>query len=367
MPTKGRSELKGQTCLRGLAALTVFIAHAEFFGLFPEWPLLRKIYGVFLWNNEAVDLFFELSGFILCYVYFDRKFAWRDYFAARAARIYPLYLIGMAAMLVMNLLAFLKTGSASPDLNPIVILTNLFLVQDWPLLPHFDVINPPTWSISIEIFLYLFVLPALCLLGTRCSIRTKIVLAVLPVIINAAMLYHLRDQPSWVLTVGPFSPSRGILCFTSGFFVCVFGLKSGFKELLSKTGEILLLIVVASLLCFQFPFNRSLAILFFPALVYLSAQKESILSNVLSRPSLHWLGDISYSIYVWHWPVLKAMTVIMGLRKIGTTASLGLPSYPGRFFFIILTIGLVLGISHLSHFYFERPVGSWMKRRLRRE
>ena len=56
-------EIKAHTGLRGIAALAVFLGHAEFDHVWPGALWLSGIYSFFYWQNPAVDLFFMLSGF----------------------------------------------------------------------------------------------------------------------------------------------------------------------------------------------------------------------------------------------------------------------------------------------------------------
>lgn len=355
-----RPELRAQTSLRGIAALTVFIAHAEFYRLFPQAPLFQKIYNVFFWHNVAVDLFFELSGFILCYVYLSKPFTWTQYAMARFSRIYPLYLAGIAAYLVMNTAAWIKTGVLSQGLTFGTLFTNLFLVQCWPLLPTFTSINQPTWSISVEVFLYLFLFPILCLSQRHVSPRLKMALVVLPVTLLACI--YLFGDPMLRLGGAPLSPYRGILCFTSGFFMCTLGLASGFAGIPKKI-EFGVLLVMLGCLLFQFPLNRSYAVLGFPFLAYFTADALSLSTRLLDIPLLCWLGDLSYSIYVWHYPMIKAVTLALGLRTVGQSENLQTPpSTAHSLLYMAVLVIAVLTISHLSHFYFERPVAKWLRR-----
>ena len=88
------------TALRGIAAASVFLSH-----LYEEyrtaWHLDPKAFTLFLWSWPAVDLFFMLSGFILCWVYLGRDVSpdWKDYLLARLGRILPLYYLTLIPFL----------------------------------------------------------------------------------------------------------------------------------------------------------------------------------------------------------------------------------------------------------------------------
>ena len=84
------SELKALTGLRGVAALTVALAHYNL-------PILGAANRLFFWHNAAVDLFFCLSGFTLALVYVGQpsRLGCGIMGVARFARIYPLYIASL--------------------------------------------------------------------------------------------------------------------------------------------------------------------------------------------------------------------------------------------------------------------------------
>jgi peptidoglycan/LPS O-acetylase OafA/YrhL len=107
----------------------------------------------------GVDLFFILSGFILCHVYLrpfgERRFSYREFLWARLARIYPTHivtLIGFGALVYLGSLVGVRAGG-----NVVVwpsLPAELSLTQAWGLAP-LGGWNHPAWSISAEWFAYL--------------------------------------------------------------------------------------------------------------------------------------------------------------------------------------------------------------------
>ncbi len=92
------------TALRGIAALLVAMLHFHFFlgNITPSQTtgIVNKLY-------LMVDLFFILSGFIICYVYsdtFNGKIKFHDYktfLTARFARIYPLHFLTLIVEVII--------------------------------------------------------------------------------------------------------------------------------------------------------------------------------------------------------------------------------------------------------------------------
>ena len=146
-------DIRSLTALRFFAALWVVVYH--FWPNLSDGPMPALAARGYL----GVELFFTLSGFILCHVYLDRvaagRFSYGDFLWARVARIYPLHLATLAAVGVMAIAA---QGLGRPVdahvLSWASLPANLTLTQAWGLAPEAGW-NHPSWSISAEWFAYL--------------------------------------------------------------------------------------------------------------------------------------------------------------------------------------------------------------------
>ena len=145
----GRVRIEQLTGIRWFACLLVFLHHNTPGGQTPMWI-------VYFMNNGACApaIFFVLSGFVLAITYadslkrLDGKSTW-DYVVARIARIYPLYLL----MLLVALAFTLQRGSNVGRMDFALQLTTM---QSWS--PDHGAaygVNPPGWTLSIEVFLYM--------------------------------------------------------------------------------------------------------------------------------------------------------------------------------------------------------------------
>jgi peptidoglycan/LPS O-acetylase OafA/YrhL len=243
-------EIKAHTGLRGIAAFTVFLGHAEFDHLWHGAFWLSGVYSFFYWQSPAADLLFMLSGFVLNYVYLkERPVAWRSYFNARFARICPLYYAGLFAMLAMNLGAVRLGHEPNPNLNLSVILPNLLMIQEWPA-PHLvNSINIPSWPISVEMFLYIFIIPLLAFAIARRRLPKWLSLGS---ILGVALLVNAlvsRDMPA-PLPIEYWGLIWGVTGFCAGFIICELVYNTT-EPLTSGLGEAALVAAVLAMLPFH--------------------------------------------------------------------------------------------------------------------
>ena len=346
-------EIKAHTGLRGLASVAVFLGHAEFNRLWPGAAWFTAIYSFVYWQNPAVDLFFMLSGFVLNYVYLkEKKINWRDYLTARFARICPLYYAGMFAILAMNYLAAHRIHLASSNLQGAAISRNLFLVQEWPFFGVVPSINTPSWSISVEVFLYVCIFPLLALWLSR----RRPTAALCAVIIGVALVLNAsvaNDNPfRWHLVY--FNVVRGITGFTAGFLICeLVGNRD--RPLLPWIGEAALALAIVIVLPLGY-LHLALPFLF-AALVAVTYSPRSWLGRFLSLRASTYAGTLSYSIYMWHFPVLKVCSLLFAMRGVGGGSAVNPQAGLGaKVFYCCGTVIILLLVSNLSYFCFENPV-----------
>jgi peptidoglycan/LPS O-acetylase OafA/YrhL len=105
-----------------------------------------------------VSLFFVLSGFILAYNYLDDRGGFvgstRDFYRARFARIYPIYLLALAVDLPLFLHHLgLSAPAATPGEVARQCVATLTLTQAW-LEPGLPPWNTMAWTLSVEAFFY---------------------------------------------------------------------------------------------------------------------------------------------------------------------------------------------------------------------
>jgi exopolysaccharide production protein ExoZ len=124
---------------RGLAAFSVVLFHAE--GIILNW----SGEGYFTWGFYGVNLFFVLSGFIICLIHYDdigKPQKATSYLNKRFSRIYPVYWI----VFIVSYFVFFREKNI-----PIYhLIDSIFILK----ISRFDKIVPVAWTLSYEILFY---------------------------------------------------------------------------------------------------------------------------------------------------------------------------------------------------------------------
>lgn len=346
-----KSRFDSLTSLRGIAALlTVFIhlvaVWADVFPSMKHWTLFRHFA---LHSYLFVDFFFILSGFVMSHVYgsaFKDSVTPGDYIRfirARFARVYPLHFV-LLILYVALAAAGLKQAQDNPEWS---IAANLLLVQALGFFDH-PTWDTPSWSISVEWWTYVIFpfaamwaqryvrLPAMAGLGLALSIGGFFWLS---------MHFGSAD-----LTVG-YAFVRCLLGFLAGAnLYCLFLTRQESPQANAVTITIMLA-VLAALTFAPSPFTDIFTFVCFCGLVYATSTER----QWLHHKTLVWLGDISYSIYLWHTLLLHVVAKIMAMAKSRHPWS---AEHDYLYFFIALLL-FELGIltaAHLSHRFIEVPL-----------
>ncbi|MBQ1030298.1 acyltransferase family protein [Micromonospora parva] len=339
--------------LRGLAAVTVFFSHTTLFGFFADeriddwWYLVLSRTG-----SAALGFFFILSGFVLTWSAPDHE-PNRRFWRRRAARILPNHLVVCA---VFILLLILVRGGA--PLWPTV--ANLALVQSW--IPNefiFNGVNPPSWSLSCEIFFYAsfpWVLAGIRRLNATWlwSLAGGIVAAIL--VAPAFSLAFLPAEPTYTYADAAFPqfwfvqqfPMIRMLDFVLGIVIAQLVMR-GLWIRLSLPGAALVTLAFYGLSEVVPLLYSVVAAMVIPlALLVAAAARADVEGHrsPLRGRVTGWLGDTSFAFYLLHILVLYG-AANMAPNGFGVAAALGV---------MIGAYLVTLGLASLLHVGVERPM-----------
>lgn len=344
-------DIRPLTSLRFFAAMWVVLFH--------YWPnLSATMPGVVAKGYLGVELFFTLSGFILCHVYLDSVadggFRYLGFLWARLARIYPLHLATLFGVGAMALGA--QASGRSIDANVLSwasLPANLLMVHAWGLAPAAGW-NHPSWSISAEWFAYLsFPLFAWAAL----SMRRRPYLALAGVLGALALVYPafqaLAGFPLTHATIA-WGALRIIPCFALGCAVNLVWRAGGVRSRVAA-GLGALFSGAAIALCAQFGAPDPLLVALFGALILSLAFLSSAGENSGGGAPFVYLGEISYSIYMvcipWKLLFVNGVSSLFGYDK----AHLPLGVW-------IVFVMSVIPLAAASYHLVERPARTTMRK-----
>jgi peptidoglycan/LPS O-acetylase OafA/YrhL len=336
-----KREIKPLTSIRGFAALWVVGLHFSVGG--PAW-----VGAAFGYGYTAVDLFFILSGFILAHVYARLGRAGvPNFWLRRFFRLYPLHLVALALfVLVVTCGRWDLSGFAT---GPAALLASALLIH--PFLPVRVLDNPPSWSIGIELFCY-FLFPALIMLLRRA--RSRLMLLGLAVALLAAEYAVQLAYPAEMRGLGALL--RGLIGFSLGMVMCRLGENREIGASLSSLASPGELAGLAGIFAANF-LGRPELIPLFAALLLLNLYFDAgPIARAMHARWCLWLGRISFSIYLLHYPIIAAARTWLPARLMPLHGGLG------RALWEIGLICVILGLSDLSCRFVETPCRQIPKR-----
>jgi len=297
----------------------------------------------FNFGEAGVDLFFVISGYIMCYTTSRRKTNIYKFIKARFTRIIPLYWILTSVALFVYLIAPDKINSSGGD-------TSIF--HSFTLLPtQAKYLIENGWTLSYEFFFYIIFSFGLAFSAAKKDLIPTVILSVLVV---AGLLFSSNNVYFGFMTAPILIEFiMGIAAFNL-LQRCVYP---------RNTAIFLCLSSVIILLCISYwggTGNRVVdygipSLLFFIGMVSLEGDLQNHGHNLPSR-LLGKIGDSSYSAYLVH-PFFLAIAAII-FSKVGIT------SY-GSIFVISLVLGSLL-TGWICYVTLEKPIDKFIKGKVRK-
>lgn len=359
--------------LRALAALWVVLGHAHLLTL--GWTRSGTLWGrpfdLLLYCHLGVDVFLVLSGFCLALpvvrnggrlttstAVFLGKRAWRI--------LVPYYATLLLILLINTFVPIAQWGNHGVGLTPTlpweVVVTNALLLQD--VLPQFNTLHGPFWSVSTEWHLY-FIFPALVWILRRFGVLALALVGGAAAIV----LTSLPSQPGVAAALAPMTvpqPPYFIALFVMGAVAAALVFDPRYARLRAAAQRwawavaALFCVPLCALLWHFRIVNASNIWGFFDHLHWIDPLAGAVTAALLvgltglaprqgMRRLLEWrplvaVGGFSYSLYLIHVPVLavvnqigarqgmQGMTGFYFLALVGTAASLVAAWYFARVF-----------------------------------
>jgi peptidoglycan/LPS O-acetylase OafA/YrhL len=351
--------------LRGVAALLVVAFHIF------EAHATSHLDQIINHGYLAVDFFFMLSGFVIGYAYDDRwnTITMGNFFKRRLIRLQPMVVMGM---IIGAISFYFSASNLFPGIAGVpvwqLLLIMLIGFTLLPVPPSMDIrgwdemhpLNGPGWSLFFE-----YIANILYALFIRKFSKTA--LSILVILSGAALIHYAVTSVNgdvvggWSVTAEQLRVgfTRLMYPFFAGLLFC------RLTRVVRVQGAFLwcsILLIVA----LAFPrvggstnlwlngLYDSLTIIFiFPLIIYLGAG-----GTVHSKTSLRiskFLGDISYPIYITHYPLIYIYTAYVMDDKLPIK-----DTYPVA----ILLFVSCIAIAYACLKWYDEPVRKWLNRKL---
>ncbi|MEQ9544795.1 MAG: acyltransferase family protein [Marinobacter sp.] len=332
-----RPDIQG---LRAIAVVAVMVFHLN--------PALLP--GGFI----GVDVFLVISGFLITSILLKKK-AQTDYsfraalkyfYVSRFKRIAPAYFVMLVLVALIAAIFFIPEDFSTFREG---LQKALYFYSNDYFAGFGDYFAPAnheqpllhTWSLAVEIQFYLLA-PLLVLLLPRLVLKWALV--VFLCILTGLAEYRMRmlglEQETYYSLYARL-PEFFAGCLVALHMETSFSRKTTYQYL---PGIGLLLILIAAIAQPRLGYFPGVAALLpiVGSILLLLTANQSNLSWLLSSKGLVWVGTLSYSLYIWHWPVLAFLRYYSGAEVLdGLYSSL----------FVVMTI--VLSVA--SYYWIERP------------
>jgi len=366
--------------LRGAAALMVVWYHVFEGYAFAEGTNGVEgggLINVFNHGYMAVDFFFMLSGFVISYAYDDRwnQMSMGDFFKRRLVRLHPMIVMGA----VIGLTTFLLGGGVKWDgsVTPMsgvalaFFLTCLF-IPAWPGAMHevrgngeMFPLNGPSWSLFFEY------IGNICYALFIRKLSTK-ALSWLVAVLGVVYIWFSVGNVSGYESIGVGWTVGDSVNIFGGFLRMMFPFSLGmllarnFKPV--RVRGIFWLAIVLLFALFSVPFFPSVGgicvngifemcciMLIFPVIVWLGA--SGVTTDKASTGVCKFLGDLSYPLYIVHYPVMYLFYAWLIKNQLYTVAD------TWQVVLLVFAVNITLAIVALK--LYDEPVRRWLAAKLR--
>ena len=302
-----RPEIDG---LRAIAVLAVIFFHSG----------INIIQGGFI----GVDIFFIISGYLITNIIItsleNGQFSFIGFYIRRIKRLFPAVLFMTFVVLVLGW--FFLTADKYVDLSKSAFCSNLFManVWFWKNTGYFDAsakirLLLHMWSLSIEEQFYLFFPMLMCfsyrikhMKGVKFTLFAILIISLSINFLLFGEKFSFYNLPSraWEFSIG------GLL----GIFQFPIKNKKYFLNIVSLVGVVGIAYGLITISKYDYyPGYLSLFPTVGTALIICSSYSQNNITKILSSKPLQFIGKISYSAYLWHWPLIVFYRIYINQRR----------------------------------------------------
>lgn len=335
--------------LRAVAVLSVFVFHLNH-----KW-----LPGGFV----GVDVFFVISGYLITSIILkdceSGEFSLQKFYQRRIARIFPAFFTVAGATLFAAAWIYSPQDYASAGANLVAATLSMANLKYMLQGNYFEISSDAQpflhyWSLSVEEQFYLFFPLFVVLLFKFARRQLFLYISCVAIVSLVACLLLTPLKPVWAFYLLPTRAWE--LC--AGALLAVVpnrtSVLSGGPTRPQWIPVLGLILIACSLILIQegplFPGWRAIIpVLGASSLLYPCGYPNDYVENFLAWPPLVWIGRMSYSLYLWHWPVFSFVDY-----------QLYLSSEPLR---LCLKIGISILLAILSYLWIENPSRSFLNQR----
>ena len=354
--------------LRGFAAISVLFWHYQHFyyqtipgGLTysqQNQPFFNELRILYSQGGRAVQVFWVISGFVLMHTYLSSKRKTRDFFVSRIARLYPLHLITLIFVSVLQLISMKIFGHFQIySINDFKhFLLNILFIPKIGLENGYS-FNAPFWSVSVELIAYI-------IFGLTVKYYAHKKFLPITILILSLFLSFFGGQNSLQ------SITTAVFFFYSGVFI--YQIFNHLNNRISISIGILFItfyfifkfldrdIIESTSILYRFSNHNYFVAFFYSGIILSISNLETILKRKIIKISkfTNFIGNLTYSTYLWHIPIQ--------IIAIGIVEKMNLDPVLvfNRKIPLILYLASVVLFSRLSFLKLEKPTRLFFKNKI---
>ncbi len=312
----------------------------------------------------GVDVFFVLSGYLITSIIqkeiFYNDFSFTRFYQRRIARIFPVYFL--VTILTLIVAKFTYTIMDYSSVGAVAVAATLFMANIKYMLQggYFEVSADAQplmhyWSLSVEEQFYLLFPFILVILYKYLSSKSITIFKIIIFMGLASFLFSIYLTPNNPVWAFYLLPTRAWELL-AGSALAIYVMTNEHKSKNSFMQIVGLVIILCSFIFIDktngFPGFIAVVPIFGTILLIYSSNKNGFTERLLSLKPMVYIGLISYSLYIWHWPIFSFIDY--NFYEISESMRV--------FSKVFLTIFFAL----LSYYYIEKPSRNYLNSKKRK-